>query len=34
MIEMEFKISERHIESLYAAKSLFEKQLRNTRKGY
>lgn len=31
---MEFKITERHIESLYAAKNLFERQLRNNRKGY
>jgi hypothetical protein len=31
---MEFKITERHIESLYAAKRLFERQLRNNRKGY
>ena len=31
---MEFKITERHIASLYAAKHLFERQLRNNRKGY
>ncbi|MNG36476.1 hypothetical protein D3C84_1235130 [compost metagenome] len=30
---MEFKIIERHIEALYAAKSLLDKQLRNNRKG-
>lgn len=31
---MEFKIAERHIDSLYAAQSLFEKRLKDAKKGY
>lgn len=31
---MEFKIAERHIDALYATQSLFEKRLKDAKKGY